>query len=759
MRKSTSGAVGVGNMITSSASPMVKTTPVVIKTVKKPMWTLDKNNIFDSDIPPLSEKAKIFLENIKIVWKEKELILNRNHNSLRHFLSKLTSTIGNMIHQGGVRDIYENVKLLVEITIKSRYFIETVRSFISMLLYLKEADESITFFLEMKKMIMIISRISQAITNETQTLEMFKIEEKQSRKLITLLKNMITFVMRSEEFVVLVKNIESLKKQVRIAKEEQDRMFPIKEKFKAIMKDAPLKQDLIQGLQSIIGEKIDMRIIVRNIREVINFAKSNKDYQNTIREFTQLVSKIYSMDELYMDDNLELHVQQLIDKLEKIIIEISSTPSIVQLRIQLSLLATSIKKDPINSKFLSDIKQLFQSCLKQVGTGNDMKMRLDIPMLREIRMMVLPLLIQRFKTIPLPKITNMDDEQRKKKIDFCLEDVNIKLTFLDPNAFQVGTITHIKTIPLALKASLALVLTLEITNVKFRIDNMKWFVKKYTIPKLKDSGLATIVTGDKGIDVRIKLAISQALFDQKHAFSIAKVACKIHDIDLTIVQSKHNGLYEKLFSLFNKKIKKALEKVLVQKIEEALSKAEMSLSNSLFNTESKKKETDTRRAQKRVNREKIMERIVTEIPRPLGTPNKGLSKSSDSVRRQKATETATGRPPSIVVEDRSKGGNDDDDFKPLTSHPTYSDNLEDIEMLKERAANHRRSSLSGRVEQNRFDRSPEAMNKFQKFLDLHPSLNDDLQEYRCDVYGIPPDQVNTNMPQIRTSTVTNDIFL
>ncbi|EFA83672.1 hypothetical protein PPL_02738 [Heterostelium album PN500] len=738
---------------TTIVSPSTTTTVIKQKKIKHNFLSLDQHNIFKTHVPVLSEKSQIFLDLFKQVLREKDEIMNRNNRSLRNFLLKFMNTCKVMINSGSFLMIAEDIKFIGEITVKSGYFIESMRSLFRLLGELRNTDETLTFFVEFKKMVGVINSITKAITNESQTYEMFQIEEKQRMKIVTSLKNLINFVLHNEEFIVLIKNIENLKKQISIAKEEQKKIFPI-ERLRDIMKDAPITNDILLAIQSIIGEQINIKIMARNVREVVNYVKTNKSYQETIKEFTDLVSNIYSMDELYMNEELELRARNIIDKLEKIFIEICALPSMIEFRVQTSLVITSFKKDHLNSKFIDDLKLLFKSMLRPVSaSGDKMKYRLDYEMFNEIKHMLIPMAINKIRSIPLPVITNMDDVNREKKIDFKLEDINIKLTFFDPNCFNVGILACVQATPLTLSGKVSSLLMIELTNIKFRIDNMKWYFKKYGIPRIKDTGLANVFTGERGIDIKVKLEVSQALFAQKRLFTISKVKCTINDIrmclyfnntinikNIQILNSKHNRIYEKIFKLFQKKIKSGLEEAIIKKMYEKISDLEQSISSVLFTSDESKKVTldQIRKVEKRVQREKIMERIDMELPnrskgRRSSHSTGGSASSSQADLYQIKDFLNKDTQSDVIPSNDTTLQNDTASVTSVTSHPNYCDNLEDLKKLARKSLNtsihKRRSSLGGRVESIPVT--------FKEELQINPKLKEHLTIMKYHQFGIP----------------------
>ncbi|KAK5582720.1 hypothetical protein RB653_004305 [Dictyostelium firmibasis] len=613
----TTGIIHAGNRLSILNDKVGDTGP--IPNVDQPsMFSIkDTTNIFDYKKPVISSNTKEFIVCLKRVLIDKDRIMERNDQSLRTVIYKLFYTIKKLHQDGSLNILFDDLRLITEIVIRSGYFIQIFRSFFKLIDEVKTSEVFFSFLSECRHMVDIINLIIKAAGhgNETQTRKMIYIEEDHRKILLKQIKYLIQILLQNEELISLVRNISNLKKQVDIAKEEQRKAFPYD--LKENLKYAPFTNELICAAQSIVGEKVNIRNIFANLNQAITYIGSNRNYKRVIKEFSTIIRRIYSTEESNLNIELETQTRQAMDKLEIMIIEVCSLPSLVEVRVQLTLLISSFMSDPINEKLIHDIKDLFNS-LKSEKIGK----KIDINIFRELKLLVFPYLIHNIHKISIPNIVG-SKESSKKKIEYRLENINLILTKIDPNDLKIKLISSVETAPLVLKGCIKSILSIELTNVQFRLDQVEWYFKKSSFPKIKDNGLVNISTGGDGdgkgghgggVDIKLKLSFSPKILDSKHCFQILKSKCKINDIHINILNSNHNGLYKTIYKLFKKKIKKSIEDAISEQIKIKVMELDRYIYDLFLANDKPTVDKNSIKKLNKIKREKILERIVTEIP-------------------------------------------------------------------------------------------------------------------------------------------------
>ncbi|EGC39365.1 hypothetical protein DICPUDRAFT_147906 [Dictyostelium purpureum] len=567
----------------------------------------DTHNIFDYKKPVISANTKVFITCLKRVLIDKDRIMERNDQSLRTVIYKLCFTI-KKLHQDGILNIlFDDIRLITEIIIRSGYFIQIFRSFFKLVDEVKTSEVFFSFLSECRHMAEIINLIIKAAGhgNESQTRKMIYIEEDHRKILLKQIKYLIQILLQNEELTHLVKNIANLKRQVDIAKEEQRKAFTY-DLRKNLHVYAPFTNEVICAAQSIVGEKVNLRTVFSHLNQAINYVKNNRTYKKVIKDLSDIIRRIYSTEESNLTIELETQTRQAMDRLEVMIIEICSLPPLVEVRVQLSLLISAFMSDPINERLIHDIKDLFNS-MKSEKIGK----KIDINIFRELKLLIFPYLIHNIHKFGLP---NIEGQKEKKKIEYRLENINLILTKIDPNDLNIKLISSVETAPLVLKGCIKSILSIELTNVHFKLEQVAWHFKKSSFPKIKDSGLVNISTGEKGVDIKLKLSFSPNILENKHCFQIIKSKCKINDIHINILNSSHNGLYKTIYKLFKKKIKKSIEDAISEELSAKIMNLDKYIYDLFIANDKPKVDKTSIKSMNKAKREKILERIVTEIP-------------------------------------------------------------------------------------------------------------------------------------------------
>ncbi|KYQ90889.1 hypothetical protein DLAC_07760 [Tieghemostelium lacteum] len=620
-------------MSISSTSSKASTSSKQLKKKNKSIFPIESNNIFNYEKPKISYKTRDFILALKEVIKDIQLLLERNDQSLKTLLSKLYMTIKELHSEGNLQILYDDVSLITEIIIRSGYFIQIFRSFFRVMNEVKNTEIFFDFLQECKKMVEIINLIIKSRGDEGQTRQIISIENDQRRILIKQMKYLIQILLKNEDLISLVQNVSYLKKQVDIAKEEQKKAFPFRE-MKQSLQYAPLTNEVINAVQAIVGERPNIRIFFRKIHEAYLYIKNNRRYVQVIREFTEVIRTIYSKDDPILTDEQEDRAREAMDKLEIMVLEICALPQIIDARVQLSFLFSKSNEDRLNHKLIADVKNLFYN-LKADPDSNNNHINFDI--FYDLKRLIIPYIIKNIHVITLPTITNLDDPVPDKKLEYKFEHIEIEITKLDPESIKFGLMGSIESIPLKLKGTIKSIVSLEINNIHLKMDNVKWMVIKHSFPKIKDSGLLNIATSEKGINLRIKLSFSEKIIESKHLCNIYKIKCELNDLDIQISKSKHNKLYKKIYKLFKHKITKMIENSIVDQIRAKITEFELIIYNLIFVEDKDKQALRELKEQNKIKRERILERIMVEIPQSEKISRRFLSNfdhTTDSIKPQ-----------------------------------------------------------------------------------------------------------------------------
>ncbi|KAG8786305.1 hypothetical protein FRC16_001757 [Serendipita sp. 398] len=176
---------------------------------------------------------------------------------------------------------------------------------------------------------------------------------------------------------------------------------------------------------------------------------------------------------------------------------------------------------------------------------------------KDIRHVIVPTLVQKVGYIPIPRIEYTDD-----KLDLVIENLTLQGRNLFPNIIEIAAQTHMKMSPYSsIKDEYHHTMTLTLSQIQADMRDVTfYFRKKSGFPKLKDSGLADVFLGGRGITATVTLVnnanSSDGKTSQQSLFRVKKVVAKVDALRFSIRDSQHDLLYKTLRPLATGLIKK-----------------------------------------------------------------------------------------------------------------------------------------------------------------------------------------------------------
>ncbi|KAI7890628.1 uncharacterized protein EV154DRAFT_603139 [Mucor mucedo] len=198
-------------------------------------------------------------------------------------------------------------------------------------------------------------------------------------------------------------------------------------------------------------------------------------------------------------------------------------------------------------------------------------------LLNDMRMTLLPALIDEIKYIPVPRIDYSDPQ-----FDIVIENLVISGDSLLPNVFE----TKVESFnSFSLKSDTESApshqsLHVRMSEIQADIDDVVFFYNKKTgFPKLSDRGVASLTVGGKGIS--ISLRIQSVVDNPAKTFKVASCKCNVDNLKVKIQDSNHNMLYKAIQPLILGNIRKQIAKVMELKVTELLNKADSKITQTI----------------------------------------------------------------------------------------------------------------------------------------------------------------------------------
>jgi len=224
----------------------------------------------------------------------------------------------------------------------------------------------------------------------------------------------------------------------------------------------------------------------------------------------------------------------------------------------------AIKNEPESAEFLTDIKNLW----RDISSDKPGEV-VDADVLKSIRQMVVPLLLEHLNNVPLPAIH--DRAEFLGKYDYTIDEMKISLPELIPESIHIRFEFEMDANPLQLESTNQhTYLYLQASNVHLHLHDAHFCYNRLSVPKLTDNGIFDVDTSGNGMTIWMKMEIKTATKDGKNYqyVDVLKSNVRIQKFSIAFKESKHDKLYEFLTHLFQSRIKKGVIELIQDKLQQ-----------------------------------------------------------------------------------------------------------------------------------------------------------------------------------------------
>jgi hypothetical protein len=224
----------------------------------------------------------------------------------------------------------------------------------------------------------------------------------------------------------------------------------------------------------------------------------------------------------------------------------------------------NMEEDPVTLALQDHVKRLVQTVL--LDEKGQLTYKPEV--LDQLKLILLSSVVSRLR-FPLPEITADDPESsfafRMSGMILNIQDIlperiiaenyglavlNIKDKGLEK---QVGTKVSYNE-PIVGQAGASVRIKME--NINLHVPEADLWFHKRTFPEMEDVGKCSVDIGGRGMDLTFVL---KADATAPGLFSLVNVVCDVHDLDLTLHDTRHDTIYNMLISLFKGRVKANIE--------------------------------------------------------------------------------------------------------------------------------------------------------------------------------------------------------
>lgn len=296
----------------------------------------------------------------------------------------------------------------------------------------------------------------------------------------------------------------------------------------------------------IIGDFVGFRYIDRLNADLRSLFQEMKNDYETNRWFSELRSFIEESlrrpESLETDENLS-HAEDLWNQGRHVGLKWKNHDLIQKTSKDLTKLFSKFAKDPLVVKTLQDVQKLTSDTFIHPTGG--ISITNTIEGIRALRYLLVPLLVDQFENLPLPRI-----EGSSRKYSYVFDNMVLAGRSILPENIDVQVLSDNK-VNLAAepntRTSFELIMTL--SNLNLFMKDVAFFIhKKRGFPKIKDEGLLDVSVAG-GINFLVLRWVIQADRGRPLYFRLANVTSNITRVKPTFTSAKHKGMMNAMTSL------------------------------------------------------------------------------------------------------------------------------------------------------------------------------------------------------------------
>ncbi|CEO60108.1 hypothetical protein PMG11_04749 [Penicillium brasilianum] len=228
-------------------------------------------------------------------------------------------------------------------------------------------------------------------------------------------------------------------------------------------------------------------------------------------------------------------------------------------------IADQFDQDPQNKAFAESIQKLFLDLGRDAGGKVVFKKHL----LKDIRDVILPGIIENVRYIPIPRIEVSDPN-----VDVVVENLTVESDNLMPNVVEFGSDNYFRWGRKKISNKRDNKIMIAASGIQADLRDVSYYIKKKQgFPSITDIGVMDIILGGEGFGFKIAASTAQN-GDKQHFVKLDKISVNIKNMDIKLKKSKHKVLFATFKPLLFRVVRPALEKVIEAQIRQAFNEGD-----------------------------------------------------------------------------------------------------------------------------------------------------------------------------------------
>eukprot|EP00026_Physarum_polycephalum_P002571 Phypoly_transcript_02578.p1 GENE.Phypoly_transcript_02578~~Phypoly_transcript_02578.p1 ORF type:complete len:828 (+),score=217.58 Phypoly_transcript_02578:85-2568(+) len=502
------------------------------------------------------------VEDIKRVLADQQTIIGEKNegdvlqNIVKDFLALLQELRTNSELKGYFEDWQGRITAVFSSGDFTQFFQQTGDLFTSM----KETDEFLGLASELVDLMKIVvaEATEKMVEGDTAAKEEFKRQrEMERRRVARELRYTLSSMTRNEMWRGLIQRSKVKVGQVKSSanKEQAEQLF-------YNLRSSPNFQRLLEDfkvlLQRLVGNQMSVDPLFDYAKKALDDIADDDQLSQVVDEMQRLLPSIAEDTSVLDDPTVQRELDSLSRRADEAIMSLRNNRNIQGAKEESIKVANAIKNEASNTPLLADLKTLWRDL-----TSDKEGEVIDPDVLRSLRQMIVPLLVEHLNNVPLPSVS--DEASFLGKYYYTIDQMKISLPELIPENIHLRFEYEMDANPLELEAhNQHTFLYLQASNLQLHLHDCHFTYERRTVPKHSDSGVFDVDTVGEGLTVWLKMEIKSDTAKGQY-LDVLKSDVKISKFHIAFRDSKHDKLYEVCTHLFAKKIKNSVIEMMQNK--------------------------------------------------------------------------------------------------------------------------------------------------------------------------------------------------
>jgi len=308
-----------------------------------------------------------------------------------------------------------------------------------------------------------------------------------------------------------------------------------------------------------------MNAILDQARAIRSLVKNDQRIQMLLIEARQFFEAILRQPAM-LDNPAEVsRGRSLIQQTTSVAREYKDSIFVKQFFSNVTALLGAIRDDPSNRRLAAAFKELGTTVVStNPQTGEK---ELNTQSLSELRQLLIPLVMEQLRSVPISTIEGSNDSY-----DFRLDGIILAANDIAPDRIRLKYDNDVEFDfrSLSLADARRSDLTVYLSGMRTRLDNVHFWYRRKSFPKISDEGIANISLEGDGLDLKFRVRVAPAM----PYFHVSKVDCDIDRMRVRIIEAKHAALDKIVTSVFSGAIRKRVELAIEERLATTMERVE-----------------------------------------------------------------------------------------------------------------------------------------------------------------------------------------